>query len=99
MVIGAAGLWWPSVPQTFVHMVALLKLVTGALELLTAFALPRERAAHWLMGTGGICSISLVLRDADHERRGAVPQRCESRATVADLEMKRAAMAAEEVAE
>jgi uncharacterized membrane protein HdeD (DUF308 family) len=61
MVVGAAALWWPSVPQSFVQMVALWGLATGALELLAAFVLPRTRAVHWLMGTGGICSISLAV--------------------------------------
>lgn len=61
VLIGSTVLWWPSVPHAFVEMVALWGFVTGALELLAAFALPRERAAHWLMGTGGACSISLAV--------------------------------------
>jgi uncharacterized membrane protein HdeD (DUF308 family) len=59
--IGAVALLWPFVPRTFVHIVAVWGIVTGALELLTALAVPRERAAHWLMGTSGVCSIFLAV--------------------------------------
>jgi uncharacterized membrane protein HdeD (DUF308 family) len=61
VVIGAVALWWPSVPHELVQIVAMWGVITGALELLTASALPRERAAHWLMGTSGICSIVLAI--------------------------------------
>jgi uncharacterized membrane protein HdeD (DUF308 family) len=61
VAIGAVALWWPSVPHEFVQIVAMWGVITGALELLTASALPRSRAAHWLMGTSGICSIVLAM--------------------------------------
>lgn len=61
VAIGAVALWYPSVPHVFVQVVAMWGVITGALEMLTASALPRERAAHWLMGTSGICSISLAI--------------------------------------
>jgi uncharacterized membrane protein HdeD (DUF308 family) len=59
--IGTVALWWPFVPTTFVHVVAIWGVVTGALELLAASALPRDRAGHWLMGTSGVCSVSLAI--------------------------------------
>lgn len=59
--IGAAALWSPFMPREFVQVVAIWGVITGGLELFTAAALPRERAAHWLMGTSGICSFFLAF--------------------------------------
>jgi uncharacterized membrane protein HdeD (DUF308 family) len=36
-------------------------LLTGILEIVGAVRLPRELAAHWLVGTGGASSIFLAL--------------------------------------
>jgi uncharacterized membrane protein HdeD (DUF308 family) len=61
LVLGVVALLWPFVPRAFIYFVAIWGVVTGALELLTALAVPRHRAAHWLMGTGGICSLFLAV--------------------------------------
>jgi uncharacterized membrane protein HdeD (DUF308 family) len=34
--------------------------VTGGLELLTALAMPRQRAVHWIMGTAAVSSLFLA---------------------------------------
>jgi uncharacterized membrane protein HdeD (DUF308 family) len=61
LVLGAVALLWPFVPREFIYVVAIWGIVTGALELLTALAVPRHRATHWLMGTSAICSLFLAV--------------------------------------
>ena len=61
LVLGAVALLWPLVPREFISFVAIWGVVTGALELLTALAVPRHRATHWLMGSAGICSVFLAV--------------------------------------
>jgi uncharacterized membrane protein HdeD (DUF308 family) len=58
--IGAVALLSPWVPRQFIYFVAFWGLVTGGLELVTALAVPRHRALHWLMGTGAVSSLSLA---------------------------------------
>jgi uncharacterized membrane protein HdeD (DUF308 family) len=58
--IGAVALLSPWVPLPFIYFVAFWGLVTGGLELVTALAVPRHRALHWLMGTGAVSSLSLA---------------------------------------
>jgi uncharacterized membrane protein HdeD (DUF308 family) len=60
-VIGVVALGWPWVPRHFIYLVATWGFVTGALALLTAFALPRHRAQHWIMGTAAASSLFLAL--------------------------------------
>ena len=61
LVLGVVALRWPFLPREFIYFVAIWGVVTGALELLTALAVPRHRAAHWLMATGGLCSLFLAV--------------------------------------
>jgi uncharacterized membrane protein HdeD (DUF308 family) len=61
VVVGAMALVWPSVPRDFVHVVALWGAATGALELLISPFVPRDRAAHWLLATAGVCSVFLAV--------------------------------------
>jgi uncharacterized membrane protein HdeD (DUF308 family) len=61
LVIGAVALWRPFVSREFVYFVALWGIVTGVLEVLAALSLPRGRAAHWLLGTSGVCSLFLAV--------------------------------------
>jgi uncharacterized membrane protein HdeD (DUF308 family) len=58
--IGVAALVSPWVPRQFIYFVAFWGLVTGALELVTALAVPRDRAVHWLMGTAAVSSLFLA---------------------------------------
>jgi uncharacterized membrane protein HdeD (DUF308 family) len=61
VIIGVVALVWPWVPRHFIYFVAFWGLVTGALELLTALAVPRHRAQHWIMGTAAVSSFFLAL--------------------------------------
>jgi uncharacterized membrane protein HdeD (DUF308 family) len=60
LVIGVIALVWPVVPRQVISLIAIWGVVTGALELLTALAVPRERAMHWLLGTAGFMSLFLA---------------------------------------
>lgn len=63
--IGAAvwaaerGRRWDAWPVAL-YVVAFWGLVTGGLELLTALAVPRHRALHWIMGTAAAASLFLA---------------------------------------
>lgn len=60
LAIGGVALVSPSVPRQLIHVVAFWGLVTGGLELLTALAVPRHRALHWIMGTAAAASLFLA---------------------------------------
>ena len=60
LAIGVIALVSPWVPRQWIYVIAFWGLVTGGLELLTAFAVPRHRAVHWLMGTAGVSSLFLA---------------------------------------
>ena len=59
--LGGLALVWPFVPPRVVHLIAWWGLATGALELITAFQLPRTLKSHWFFALGGISSIFLAL--------------------------------------
>jgi uncharacterized membrane protein HdeD (DUF308 family) len=61
IVLGGIALLWPFVSREFIYLVAFWGLATGILEIVTAVALPRETAGHWLLGTGGVSSVFLAL--------------------------------------
>ena len=42
-------------------MIAGWGIVTGILEIASAVRLSSKTAGHWLLGTGGVCSLSLAL--------------------------------------
>ena len=60
LAIGVVALVSPSVPRQLIYVVAFWGLVTGGLELLTALAVPRHRALHWIMGTAAASSVFLA---------------------------------------
>ena len=61
VAIGAVALAWPGVPKQLIYVVAFWGLITGALELLTALAVPQHRALHWIMGTAAVSSLFLAV--------------------------------------
>jgi uncharacterized membrane protein HdeD (DUF308 family) len=61
LALGTLALGWPFVSREFIQLVAGWGVLTGILEIVTAAALPRERAAHWLMGTAGVSSLFLAV--------------------------------------
>lgn len=61
IVLGGLALAWPFVPPEIVHLIAWWGLVTGGLELITAFLLPRTLKSHWFFALGGVSSIFLAL--------------------------------------
>jgi uncharacterized membrane protein HdeD (DUF308 family) len=61
VAVGVIALAWPFVPRDLVYVVALWGAVTGALELLITPFVPRDRAAHWLLATAGVCSLFLAV--------------------------------------
>jgi uncharacterized membrane protein HdeD (DUF308 family) len=58
--IGVVALVSPLVPRQFIYVIAFWGLVTGGLELMTALAVPRHRALHWLMATAAVSSLFLA---------------------------------------
>jgi uncharacterized membrane protein HdeD (DUF308 family) len=58
--IGVLALVSPWVPRQWIYVIAFWGLVTGGLELLTALAMPRQRAVHWIMGTAAVSSLFLA---------------------------------------
>ena len=71
--LGGLALAWPFVPARVVQLIAWWGLITGVLELITAFLLPRTLKSHWFFALGGISSLFLAvllfaLRHADIAR-------------------------------
>jgi uncharacterized membrane protein HdeD (DUF308 family) len=58
--LGALTLGWPLLPHQVVHVLAAWGLVTGGLEVLAAFTLPRRGASYWLLVTAGVSSLFLA---------------------------------------
>lgn len=61
VVLGVLAFTWPIVPRRVIGLLVAWGLLTGILEIVAAMRLPRELAAHWLVGTGGASSIFLAL--------------------------------------
>ena len=59
--LGGLALTWPLVPRRVLFVLVVWGLLTGVLEIIAALRLPRELAAHWLLGTGGVSSIFLAV--------------------------------------
>lgn len=59
--LGTIALCWPFVSVRFILFLAAWGLVTGLLEVVTAWRLPREVPAHWLQATAGASSIFLAV--------------------------------------
>jgi uncharacterized membrane protein HdeD (DUF308 family) len=61
VLLGGLAFTWPFFPQPVIAVLVAWGVLTGILEIVAAARLPRERAAHWLVGTGGASSIFLAL--------------------------------------
>jgi uncharacterized membrane protein HdeD (DUF308 family) len=62
VVLGIVALGWPlRVPRDFLFALVTWGIATGILEIAQAVRLPRTRAAHWLLGTGGVSSLFLAV--------------------------------------
>jgi uncharacterized membrane protein HdeD (DUF308 family) len=61
LALGALALVWPTVPMTFVYLLAAWGVATGIFELIAAIDTPRARPAHWLLATGGASSLFLAV--------------------------------------
>jgi len=61
VVLGGLAFVWPFFPQPVIAVLVSWGVLTGIFEIVAAVRLPRERAAHWLVGTGGASSIFLAL--------------------------------------
>ena len=61
VVLGLVALVWPFISRELIYLIAGWGVVTGVLEIVAALRLPRETTGHWLLGTGGVCSLSLAV--------------------------------------
>ena len=61
VVLGVLAFTWPIFQRRVIGVLVAWGLLTGILEIVAAMRLPRELAAHWLVGTGGASSIFLAL--------------------------------------
>jgi uncharacterized membrane protein HdeD (DUF308 family) len=61
VLLGVLALNWPFFAERVIGVLIVWALLTGILEIVTATRLPRELAAHWLVGTAGASSIFLAL--------------------------------------
>ncbi len=61
VVLGILAFTWPFFPRRVIGVLVAWGLLIEILEIVTAVRLPRELAAHWLVGTGGASSIVLAL--------------------------------------
>jgi uncharacterized membrane protein HdeD (DUF308 family) len=59
--LGVVAYVGPFKVARFVTFIAAWGLVTGLLEILAAFRLPREVSGHWFLITGGVSSVFLAL--------------------------------------
>jgi uncharacterized membrane protein HdeD (DUF308 family) len=61
ITLGSLAFAWPFVPPRVLVVLVTWGLLTGILEIIAALRLPRQLAAHWLLGTGGVSSIFLAV--------------------------------------
>jgi uncharacterized membrane protein HdeD (DUF308 family) len=61
VILGTLAFVWPFFPRPVITVLVLWGVMTGILEIVAAVRLPRNLAAHWLVGTGGVSSIFLAL--------------------------------------
>jgi uncharacterized membrane protein HdeD (DUF308 family) len=59
--VGLIALGWPLVPRDAVWAIVIWGLLTGVLEIVAAFRLPRQGAGYWLLLTGGVFSLFLAV--------------------------------------
>jgi uncharacterized membrane protein HdeD (DUF308 family) len=61
VVLGVLAIVRPMLPRGVIGVLVAWGVLTGICEIVAALRLPRELAAHWLVATGGACSIFLAL--------------------------------------
>jgi uncharacterized membrane protein HdeD (DUF308 family) len=61
VALGGFALVWPFLSHGLLLVLVAWGILTGAFEIITAVRLPRELAAHWLVGIGGVSSVFLAL--------------------------------------
>ena len=61
VVLGALAIVWPWVSHQFIETVAVWGIVTGILEIILAWRIPRDLASHWFLAWGGIASLFLAV--------------------------------------
>jgi uncharacterized membrane protein HdeD (DUF308 family) len=61
VILGGLAFLWPFFPRPVITVLVAWGVMTGILEIVAAVRLPRNFAAHWLVGTGGVSSIFLAL--------------------------------------
>jgi uncharacterized membrane protein HdeD (DUF308 family) len=61
VALGTLALVWPFLTHRAITVIATWGVLTGIFEIVAAIRLPRELAAHWLVGTGGVSSVFLAL--------------------------------------
>jgi uncharacterized membrane protein HdeD (DUF308 family) len=71
IALGVTAVVWPFLSTRVIVTIAAWGLLTGILELVTAARIPRQMAAHWLVGTGGVSSVFLAVLVVALPRAGA----------------------------
>lgn len=61
VALGTLALVWPFLTHRAITVIATWGVLTGIFEIVAAIRLPRELAAHWLVGTGGVSSVFLAF--------------------------------------
>jgi uncharacterized membrane protein HdeD (DUF308 family) len=61
VALGGLVLVWPFLSHRLLLVLVAWGILTGVFEIITAVRLPRELAAHWLVGMGGVSSVFLAL--------------------------------------
>jgi uncharacterized membrane protein HdeD (DUF308 family) len=61
VVLGTLALAWPFISRDLIYVIAGWGVITGILEVAAALRLSSSTAGHWLLGTGGVCSLSLAV--------------------------------------
>jgi uncharacterized membrane protein HdeD (DUF308 family) len=61
VALGVVAFVWPFLPRGTIGILVAWGVLTGICEIIGAVRLPRQLAAHWLVGTGGASSIFLAL--------------------------------------
>lgn len=61
VALGGLALAWPFLSHRLLLVLVLWGILTGVFEIIAAVRLPRELAAHWLVGMGGVSSLFLAL--------------------------------------
>jgi uncharacterized membrane protein HdeD (DUF308 family) len=61
LALGLLALVWPFISRELIYLIAGWGILTGVLEVLSGRRLPADTAGHWLLETGGVCSLFLAV--------------------------------------